>query len=49
MGYNRGGKVKRMSGKFEIDREKFGAFVAALRKEKGFTQKELAARLFLSD
>lgn len=38
-----------MSGKFEIDREKFGAFVAALRKEKGFTQKELAARLFLSD
>ncbi len=49
MGYNRGGKVKPMSGKFEIDREKFGAFVAALRKEKGFTQKELAARLFLSD
>lgn len=34
---------------FEIDRKEFGAFVAALRKEKGLTQKELAQKLFLSD
>ena len=34
---------------FEIDRQKFGAFVAALRREKGLTQKELAARLYISD
>ena len=34
---------------FEIDKNKFGAFVAKLRKEKGFTQKELARQLFLSD
>ncbi len=34
---------------FEIDKRKFGAFVAQLRKEKGYTQKELADRLFLSD
>lgn len=33
----------------EIDREKFGAFVALLRKEKGLTQKELAQRLLISD
>ncbi len=34
---------------FEIDKEKFGLFLAQLRKEKGWTQKELAERLFLSD
>lgn len=34
---------------FEIDRKKFGAFVSALRKEKGYTQKELAEKLFISD
>lgn len=34
---------------FEIDKSKFGAFVATLRKEKGLTQKELAERLFISD
>lgn len=34
---------------FEIDRAKFGSFVAELRKEKGYTQKELASRLFISD
>lgn len=34
---------------FEIDKQKFGAFVAQLRKEKGFTQKDLAQRLFISD
>lgn len=34
---------------FEIDRAKFGAFVAELRKEKGITQKELADKLCISD
>lgn len=34
---------------FNIDKQKFGAFVATLRKEKGITQKELAERLFISD
>lgn len=33
---------------FEIDKQKFGAFVSALRKEKGLTQKDLAERLFIS-
>ena len=34
---------------YEIDNAKFGAFVAEHRKEKGFTQKELAEKLFISD
>ena len=34
---------------FEIDRQKFGGFVASLRKEKGLTQKELAEKLYISD
>lgn len=34
---------------FNIDRQKFGAFIAMLRKEKGMTQKELAEQLFISD
>lgn len=34
---------------FDIDKQRFGAFVATLRKEKGYTQKELAQRLFISD
>lgn len=34
---------------FDIDKEKFGAFIAELRKEKGYTQKELADKLFLSN
>lgn len=34
---------------FEIDKKKFGTFVSELRKEKGYTQKELAQRLFISD
>ena len=34
---------------FSIDRQKFGAFVAQLRKERGYTQKEVAQKLFLSD
>lgn len=33
----------------EIDRENFGKFIQELRKEKGYTQKELAQKLFLSD
>lgn len=34
---------------FEIDKAKFGAFIAELRKEKGITQKELAKQLAISD
>ncbi len=34
---------------FEIDREEFGRFVAERRKEKDYTQKALAERLFVSD
>lgn len=34
---------------FEIDKQKFGAFVGELRREKGYTQKELAQHLFISD
>ena len=34
---------------YEIDKKKFGSFVAQLRKEKGYTQKEVAAHLFISD
>lgn len=34
---------------FEIDKEKFGAFVVQLRKAQGLTQKELAAQLYVSD
>ena len=34
---------------YELDKKKFGAFVATLRREKGWTQKELAQRLYISD
>ena len=34
---------------FNIDKKKFGAFVAVLRKEKGITQKELSEQLCISD
>ena len=34
---------------YEIDKEKFGTFVAQLRKEKGLMQKELAEKLYVSD
>lgn len=34
---------------YEIDNEKFGAFLSRLRKEKGMTQKELAEKLYVSD
>lgn len=33
----------------EIDYEKFGAFLQALRKEKNMTQRELGEKLFVSD
>ena len=34
---------------FQIDKEQFGIFISELRKEKGYTQKELAQKLFISD
>lgn len=34
---------------FEIDKEKFGSFVSSLRRQKGYTQKELAEKLYISD
>lgn len=34
---------------YDINKEAFGAFVAVRRKGKGYTQKELADRLFVSD
>lgn len=34
---------------FEIDKAEFGAFLSQLRKEKGYTQKDLAGKLFVSD
>ena len=34
---------------YNIDNKKFGTFVAQLRKEKGYTQKQLAEKLLLSD
>ncbi|MBP3684008.1 MAG: helix-turn-helix transcriptional regulator [Oscillospiraceae bacterium] len=33
----------------EINKERFGAFVAALRKEKGYTQQQLAEKLYISN
>lgn len=34
---------------YELDKETFGEFLAKQRKEKGYTQKELAEKLFVSD
>lgn len=34
---------------YEIDNAQFGSFVAVLRREKGYTQKQLAQRLCISD
>lgn len=34
---------------YDIDKEKFGAFVTQLRKEQGMTQKELAKKVYVSD
>ena len=33
----------------DIDKERFGGFLARLRREKNLTQRELAERLFVSD
>lgn len=33
----------------EIDKAAFGEFLLELRKEKGYTQKDLAEKLFVSD
>lgn len=38
-----------MAGNYEINNERFGVFLARLRKEKGLTQKELAEKLYVSD
>lgn len=34
---------------YELNKIAFGSFLAQLRKEKGMTQKELAAGLYVSD
>ena len=34
---------------FTIDKQQFGLFIAELRKEKGYTQKDIAKKLFISD
>jgi len=34
---------------YEIDSDKFGVFLAQLRKQNGYTQKELAHKLYVSD
>ena len=34
---------------FEIDKKTFGIFLSEQRKAKGFTQRELAEKLFVSD
>lgn len=34
---------------FEIDKNAFGFFLSEQRKEKGYTQRELAEKLFVSD
>ena len=34
---------------FELNKQAFGSFLAQLRREKGWTQKDLAERLYVSD
>ena len=34
---------------YEVNKEAFGLFLTQMRKEKGWTQKDLAQRLFVSD
>ena len=34
---------------YQLDKKKFGAFLAQLRREKGLTQKELADQLYISN
>lgn len=36
-------------GLYQIDKQAFGNFISQLRKENGYTQKELAQKLFISD
>lgn len=40
---------KEMNPMFEIDKTKLGPFIAELRRAQGYTQKELAEKLFISD
>ena len=38
-----------MEQNFELNKQAFGAFLAQLRREKGWTQKDLAEKLYVSD
>ena len=38
-----------MATMHELDKDSFGQFLAQMRREKGWTQKELAERLYVSD
>ena len=38
-----------MAAIHELDKSSFGRFLAQLRREKGWTQKDLAERLYVSD
>lgn len=49
MQVNRKISKDRVKSMYEIDKKKFGTFVAELRREKGYTQKEMAEKLFISD
>ena len=40
---------KRGDPMYDMDKESFGKFLAALRKEKGLTQRQLSQKLFVSD
>ena len=43
------GRAGAGGGRAGLDREKIGAFLVQLRKERGLTQRELAERLYVSD
>lgn len=49
MPYNEGIQTREEKAMYDMDKEKFGAFVAQLRKDRGMTQKELADQLFVSN
>ena len=38
-----------MEQNFELNKQAFGAFLAQLRREKGWTQTDLAEKLYVSD
>ena len=38
-----------MEQNFELNKQAFGVFLAQLRREKGWTQKDLAEKLYVSD